>query len=135
MCSQSSSLGSDSNPTTLKIQFCHSAVCVCIQRHVTGKACFVAQTQADSANSRDAAVPLHTIGSLRATCQPCRTSVMGRKNTKMWESGSASQRRGVETRVKLRQCRQAYYRDMKETPDQDTDRRRLVIYMERVRTW
>lgn len=56
------------------------------------------QTQADSTNSRDAVVLVHMIGSLRATCQPCQTSVIGgRKKKKEWESDSASQSHNIDT--------------------------------------
>lgn len=47
----------------------HSCVCVS-SSHVTGKACFVGQTQADDTGSECAVVLAHMIGSLRATCQP-----------------------------------------------------------------
>lgn len=68
------------------------------------------KAQAYSANSRSAVIPVHTIGRLSTTCQPCQTSMIEGETAGVWIHIRA------QTQVQQRMCRQAYYRDMKETP-------------------
>lgn len=104
-----SSLGTDSNSPTLKIQFHHSCVsfslCVCVNISTgtcRGKPALRLRRSRRPGCSRT----LNTkTGSFRATCRP--GVIAG------WRKGGGGHMVSARTRVKRRQCRQAY--DTRET--------------------